>query len=60
MARQFPERVTLRFMPDQKAVILAAVAASDKAWLGVSYHVREAALNWARGMLSQKRGGKKK
>jgi len=47
--------VTLRFTPDQKAVILAAIAESDKAWAGVSFHIREAVLHWARGMLSQKR-----
>jgi hypothetical protein len=53
--RQMPERVTLRFTPDQKAVILAAIAESDKAWAGISFHIREAVLHWARGMLSSRR-----
>jgi len=55
MARQFPEKISLRFTPQQKATILQAIALSDEAWRGISHHARAAVLAWANVELSKAR-----
>lgn len=53
--RQTTERVTIRLTPVDRKLLGDAVQLSNESWRGVSHHVRNAALNWARGVLSQYR-----
>lgn len=57
--RQTTERITLRFTPDQRAVLNAAIATDPNAWMGVSHFARQAVMHWARGTLAAKRPGRK-
>lgn len=47
--------ITFKLTPAQLTQLKEAIGTQDDAWLGVSHHVRTAALNWARGVLSSQR-----
>jgi hypothetical protein len=47
--------ITFKLTPAQLAQLKEAIGTQDDAWLGMSHHVRMAALNWARGILSSQR-----
>ena len=55
MPRSTTERITIRLTPDDRTILDAAIAAGNESWRGISHHVRNAAMHWARGVISQQR-----
>jgi len=43
--------ITFKLTPGELETILEAISLHPDAWMGKSFHVRHAVLNWARGML---------
>lgn len=49
--RKATKSITFKLTPGELEIILEAVSLSKDAWMGKSFHVRHAALSWARGMV---------
>jgi hypothetical protein len=61
--RIYKDRVTLRFASYEKAELDEAVRLSSFAWRGLSYHLRQACLDWARSAIAsqpRRQGHKRK
>jgi hypothetical protein len=50
--RIFSDRVTLRFAGPERAELDEAVRLSPVAWKGLSHHLRQACLDWARAAIA--------
>ena len=49
--RKLTRSITFKLTTGELETILEAISLSHDAWMGKSFHVRHAVLNWARGML---------
>ncbi len=55
MPRNLKERIQFRLTSADRGVVQAAMALTNETWRGVSHFARTALMNWARGMVSQRR-----
>ena len=58
--RNATARLTLRFTPDQLEQIHKAIRWTDEPWRGMSFHVRQVLLEWARMRPQARQAAKKK